>query len=342
VARGLTRRFQQVDHHGVLLDDKAVVESIGGSRRPMRIRPSLSIALAGLVALAGCDAVSARLFEWKKGRYRSAARLVEKRVSVAGHDWVYLDRGTGEPLVLVHGFGADKDNWTFLAAKIPDAYRVIAVDLPGFGESTRRLEERYDARTQAARLLAFLDALHVDRAHFVGNSMGGAIATRLALDHPERVRSLTLLDPGGIEAPHPSEVALARARGENLLLVDSVEDFDRLMGLLFVKPPDIPGFIKSYFARRAVENRAFNDKVFADLMGTPDRLESELHKVTAPTLIIWGDKDRIIDVSAAAIWNAGIPGSKLVLLPDCGHVPMIERPEESAREILALAAAHDR
>jgi abhydrolase domain-containing protein 6 len=294
------------------------------------------LALLSLLALAACSRISAHLVQSKKETYREEGRVREHRITVAGHELVYLDRGAGEPMVMLHGFGGDKDHWTFLAKEIPDAYRVIALDLPGFGESSRLPGESYDVRAQSARLLAFVDALGLKTFHLAGNSMGGNIATRFALDHPERVRSLLLLDAAGVVAPHPSEVAVALAEGRNPLLVETVDDFDRFMNLSFVKPPPIPGFIKGYLAERAVATRPFNDKIFRDTRARPDLLEGELPNVAVPTLIVWGDKDRIIDVSAAAVFQAGIPGARTVLLADCGHAPMIERPAETAEKYLAF------
>jgi pimeloyl-ACP methyl ester carboxylesterase len=298
--------------------------------------PLLIATLLGMMAGAGCSRVSARLVEMKQRDYRSAARLTERRITVAGHEVVYLDRGSGDPMVLLHGFGGDKDNWAFFAREIPDRYRVIALDLPGFGESSRHPEERYDVRSQSARLLAFVDALGLPRFHLAGNSMGGHLAARFALDHPERVRSLTLIDAGGVVAPHPSEVARALEAGRNPLVVDSVEDFDHVMALVFVKQPPIPGFIKRYLAERALANRDFNQKIFADLRATSWRLEGELPGVRVPTLIVWGAEDRVIDVSAAGVFAAAIPGAQTAILPACGHSPMIEQPVETAQRYLGF------
>ncbi len=302
--------------------------------RPLRL---LSVLL--FLGFASCSTVSARLVEWKKREYRAAARLVEHRVRTGGHDIVYLDRGSGEPMVLVHGFGGDKDNFTLLARHIPDRYRPVVLDLPGFGESARHPGDSYDVRAQAARLREFVDAVGLPRFHLAGNSMGGHIAARFTLEHPERVLSMMLINAAGVTSPHPSEFAQALQRGQNPLLVSSVEDFDRVMALTFVKPPPIPSFLKRYFAERAVATRAFNDKIFGDLGQHPDRLDGELSKLSAPTLVLWGDTDRIIDVSAAQVFAAGIPGAQLAILKDCGHAPMIERPEETAQRYLAFLAA---
>lgn len=298
------------------------------------MRSRIVAGLASALALCSCTSLSAHLIASKKADYREAARVTEHTIHVAGHDVVYLDRGAGEPVVMVHGFGGDKDNWTFFAKELPDRFRVIALDLPGFGLSSRHPEESYDIRSQSARLLEFLDALAIGPAHFAGNSMGGQVVAQFAIDHPERVKSLALFDAAGVKSPHPSEIAVAFAEGRNPLVVSSVDDFDRLMSTMFVKPPDIPRFIRRYFAERAFENRAFNAKIFADIGAQPDPLEGQLARVSVPTLVLWGDTDRIIDVSAADVFAAGIPGARKEILPACGHAPMLEQPKETAAKYL--------
>lgn len=299
----------------------------------------LWLALVVLCLLPGCDAVSRRLVAWKKGEYRGSARLSEHRATAAGHAWVYLDRGQGEPVLLIHGFGGDKDNWTLFARALPDRYRVIAVDLPGFGENSRDPAARYDVRTQSERLLAFVDHLGLARFHLVGNSMGGNLSARFAADHPERVRSLALFDASGVKSPTPSEVARAVDAGGSPLVINTPEDFERILKLNFVKPPDVPRFITRYFAQRAFDNRAFNQKIFKDIGAWPARMEGDLMRIKAPTLVLWGDSDRVIDVSAADVYTAGIAGAKKVVLSACGHLPMIERPQETADHYLAFLRA---
>ncbi len=305
----------------------------------MVLAPLRRLLLPLLLGFTACSAVSARLVEWKKREYREAARLVEHTVRSGGHDIVYLDRGSGEPMVLVHGFGGDKDNFTLLARHIPDRYRPVVLDLPGFGESSRHPGDSYDIRNQAARLREFVDAVGLARFHLAGNSMGGHLSARFAIEHPERVLSLMLINAAGVTSPHPSEFAVALKSGRNPLLVSTVQDFDRVLALTFVKPPNIPGFLKHYFAERAVTTRAFNDKIFGDLIQHPDPLEGELSRLSAPTLVLWGDTDRIIDVSAANVFASGIHGANLEILKDCGHAPMIERPDETAQRYLAFLAA---
>jgi abhydrolase domain-containing protein 6 len=270
---------------------------------------------------------------------RGLAGLDEKGLELGGGRMSYLEGGTGAPVLLVHGFAADKDNWTRFARHVPEGFRMVAPDLPGFGESTRDPAKRYDILSQVERLRAFAQTTGLGRVHVLGNSMGGQIAAVYAALYPEAVASLTLLAPGGLRTARPSEMAKALAEGRNPLVVESPADFHRLMSFVFVEPPSVPGPVLRHFAERAALSRAFNDKVWNDLMSPPDPLEPYLGRIQARTLVIWGDSDRVLDVSGAEVVRSGLPSAEVVILKDCGHAPMIERPEESAAHWLRFVQA---
>ena len=278
---------------------------------------------------------------------RSAAALEERSLTLLRHDIVYLDGGdpSGDPILLIHGFSADKDNWTRMNRFLADAgFRVIAPDLPGHGQSSRLPDHQYSIPNQVAFVQAFVTSLDLPPVHVIGNSMGGHIAGGFAALHPELVRSVALLAASGVTAPEKAErFVIMEETGTNPLLVEDVEDFDRLLGFLFVEKPPMPGVVKQYFADHAVANRAFNDKIYADLLA-PDSLlplEPLLPRITMPALILWGDTDRALHPSGAEVFAAGLPHAERVTMTACGHSPMIERPEETARHYLAFLAGVD-
>jgi abhydrolase domain-containing protein 6 len=302
-----------------------------------RLRLVGAVALVVLLLGIGLARNPQVLLQVVVAKERSGADLVVKTITVAGHDIVYLDGGDpdGEPVLLVHGFAADKDNWTRFARHLaPGGYRIIAPDLPGFGESSRDPEHAYTIANQVAFLDAFTRALELGAVHVAGNSMGGNISGGFAARHPDRVRSLGLIAAGGVTSPQPPErVTIMERTGVNPLLVEDVEDFDRLLDLIFVVPPAMPGVMKQYFADRAVANRGFNDKIFADITAPSGgmSLEPLLPSLTLPTLILWGDTDRVLHPSGADVFAAGLPHAQRVTMTACGHSPMIERPEETAQ-----------
>ena len=121
--------------------------------------------------------------------------------------------------------------------------------------------------------------------------------------------------------------------GKNPLIVETADDFDTLIKFALEKRPFVPWPLKSVFAQKAVANRALNKKIFAEMRGEADSsdFKAELAKIKAPTLIMWGDHDRIIHVDNAGEFAKAIPGSRMHIFTDVGHAPMIEIPAESAR-----------
>ncbi len=272
---------------------------------------------------------------------RSGAGLLEDTASVPGHDIRYLHggRADGPVLLLLHGFGADKDNWTRFAAHLAEDYRLVIPDLPGFGFSSRVSDASYDILSQVVRVSMFMDRLGLDQVHVAGNSMGGHLAAAMAIERPERVASVALFANAGITTATPSELDRLREGGTNPLLVDTVEDFDRLLAFVFVDIPPIPGPIKQKLAERSVQFRSFNDKIFTELQEKTYFLDDRLGAVSAPTMILWGDTDRLLDVSAVAVMEPLLPNLKsTVVLENCGHLPMAERPAESAEHYRAFLA----
>jgi len=276
---------------------------------------------------------------------RKRARVVRKSVTVDGRTWPYLEGGdpSKPTLVMVHGFGADKDHWTFYAPWLTKDYRLIAPDLPGFGENDRDGELPFDVGSQAARLKDFLDALGIDRPHLGGNSMGGWIALRFAIDYPNALRTLTLMNNAGILGADESELQkLAADRDYNPLVIANLEDADRLIAFVVRKPTFVPARLKPVIYADALKHRDLLDKIFwtiADEMEAKP-LNDELHKVTVPTLIIWGRHDKLIDVSCVAVLEKGIADSRSHIFEHIAHVPMIEDPKATAEVQRAFLASH--
>lgn len=298
------------------------------------------VSAAVLIVLAACVfyfAFPERLYRISVALERKTAGLTEKQVQVGQFTICYLEGGQGETLLLLHGFGADKDNWNRLAKHLTPKFHVVAIDVPGFGMSSRPETESYTIRDQALRLDPIVAALGLDSFHLAGNSMGGAIAGRYAAEFPDKVRTLALVNTGGIaNCPKKSELSKQLEEGKNSLLLETPEDFEKMLAFVFVRPPWIPGPVKAHLARQAIERRSFNEKVFRQIHAEGSDLEPELSRIRARTLILWGDQDRLIDVSCTEVLEKGLADSTTVILKDCGHAPMIERPEETARLYLGF------
>lgn len=263
---------------------------------------------------------------------QTVAGLSSKQLEVADLSIHYYEGGPkdGETILMVHGFGADKNNWLQFARFFTKRYHVIALDLPGFGESSKP-PASYDVGTQAERIAAFTQALGIKRLHIIGNSMGGHIAALYAARYPQQVASVALLDNAGIDAPQKSELYRRIEQGKpNPLVVNNAQQFEQLIDFVFYKAPALPERLKHYMAEQAIANSAMNTQIFSQLRERYIPLEPELPKIEAPTLLLWGDHDRVLDVSSIKVMQPLLKHPSVVVMKDCGHVPMIERPEETA------------
>jgi abhydrolase domain-containing protein 6 len=268
------------------------------------------------------------------------SRLARKTAHVDGHTWHYLEGGPAraeQTVLLVHGFGASKDTWAPMCHELTQTYRVIAPDLPGFGDSARNPALNYALPAQRERLRAFARALGVNRMHIVGSSMGGHLAALYTHAHPEQVRSLALFANAGVTALRNNEMTDAVQRGENPLLSQSVADFDRVLEFVAHKLPPMPGFVKRYLAERAFADRDFNAAIFAQYIDDVARgLESLLPQIDVPTLVLWGRQDRVLDVSCVDVMRPLLRRAQAVVMEQTGHIPMVERPVHTARHLRAF------
>jgi len=172
--------------------------------------------------------------------------------------------------------------------------------------------------------------LKLTKFHIVGNSMGGNIAGNYAVIYPDMVKSLALFDSAGVISPIKSELTLLLEKGINPLIVKDVKGYDKLLEFTFVKPIQLPSIIKKYLAKQAIKAGPFNGKIAKDFQVDFFILESKLNKIKAPTLIVWGDSDKVIHVSAVQIFKKKIRNSKSAIIKECGHLPMLEKPQETA------------
>ena len=269
---------------------------------------------------------------------RQLAGLDSRQVQVGEFNIHYYEGGPqgAETILMIHGFGADKDNWPRFSRPLTARYHVIALDLPGFGDSSKP-EASYDVGTQVERLNAFAKAIGLHKLHLIGNSMGGHIAALYAARHPEEVLSVALLNNAGVNAPQASELFKRLDRGDaNPLLVRNADDFNNMLDFLFVEKPPLPESLKQYLAQRAMASHDFNQKIFSQLRERYIPLEPELAKIQVPTLLLWGDQDQILDVSSIKVMQPLLKQPSVVIMQACGHLPMIERPEETAEHYQAF------
>jgi hypothetical protein len=170
--------------------------------------------------------------------------------------------------------------------------------------------------------------------------MGGNIAGIYAARYKNDIHVLWLIAPGGIISPQPSELSQMLTSGDrNPLVAENEEEYDQLLDFVFVKRPTIPGSIKRYLVEEAINHRPLNQIIFNQITSTDTNnfvpLEILLKDNQINTLILWGEKDRVLHVSAAKKLESVMPNAKSVIMKDVGHVPMVEKPEDSAKTSLS-------
>ena len=283
-----------------------------------------------LLAFAAAGGLAALAVHFYRRPWETVLAVIRGRLLLAGireetcnldgvamHYYCAGRRGT--PIVLIHGLGSSAETWAALIPLLSREYLVYAPDMPGFGK-TPLAPEGATIGTYVLYLQRFLDALGYPRVTLVGNSMGGWIATRFALAHPERVERLFLLNSAGLrrEGMHsPYAVDRAAARRTLAYTLGFSLPVPKFMLDAAVRESQIPaytGFMRNYDPREEL------DEVLAD--------------VRVPTTIIWGERDGLLPIMCAHDLQSGIANSELVLLPRVGHMPQVQAPLKVARLIM--------
>jgi pimeloyl-ACP methyl ester carboxylesterase len=254
------------------------------------------------------------------------AAFDESRYEINGVEVVVLSAGDGPPLLFFHGAGTV----TGFDAIVPlaDGFRLIAPYHPGYGPSADdpSVDSIHD---YVLHYLDLLDVLGIDAFTLAGHSMGGLLAAWLAIEQTARVRRLVLVSPLGMRVPEHPTVDIFAIPDEELLSYVS-EDMSVFEG--YVPVPPTPDFLAARYRESTSTARMFWDRSY-DL-----KLPKWLHRLTMPTLILWGELDRLIPAGQAPVWAELIPNAQTRILPGVGHLPFEESPD-AARAVLDFLAA---
>lgn len=274
---------------------------------------------------------------------RRQGRVAMRRVRCGEIDWYLLEGGHGEPLVLLHGFNGDAYNFVRVSRRLGKHFRIIAPDLPGFGQTAFEGQLDYRVEEQAERVLGLLNELGIERFYLGGSSMGGYVASAIAGKAPDRVRALWLLDPGGLQTvPLSPLFEVVHQGGYNALVIRDRKDFRRLMDYCFVRPPWLPGPLARQLADRASRHSERAAKIFDAIRFRSTPLEELASKLDVPTLIVWGQADQVLHPDGLRILAERMPHARTLLLPATGHLPMIEKPKETAEAWISFAESNAR
>lgn len=239
-------------------------------------------------------------------------------LALEGLEVSYLEGGSGKPVVLVHGLGGQSLDWAPLLPELVRAgYHVYAMDLPGFGETAKPRERTYSVREQATFVGSFLDAMGLDRLALVGGSMGGWIAATVALDQPQRVERLVLMDSAGFPSKAHFDTALFTPK--------TPAQVDALLALLRPRPQPIPNFVKEDVVRHVTQQGWVIERALASMRTGADLLDQRFSSLKMPLLLVWGKEDVITPLAIGEAMHRAAPESVLEVFDGCGHVPCAER-----------------
>ena len=276
---------------------------------------------------------------------RRRCGLSSRRTTIPGFGIAYLDGGDAgdprEPLLLIHGIGADKDHFTRTAGVLRHRFRVIAPDLPGFGHSDKPADGHYGIQDQVENVHRFAQQLGLEQFHLGGNSMGGWIAAHYAARYPEMVKSLWLLAPAGVEGAQDSDMMRRVESGKPPpLFARTPAEFDEVLAYVVSRKPFIPGVLRRSLARQAVANCTLHTRIFRQLMEDREALEPVAMRIIAPTLVVWGAQDRVLDPHGAQVLKQVLPDAESIVMSGIGHLPMMESVSGTARDYLDFVSRH--
>lgn len=269
-----------------------------------------------------------------------------KTVTTQSLDFAYHDAGSGEPLILLHGSGPGVSAWSNFANNLPvfveSGFRVIMPDLPGFGATPLTELDKVYPVYAAERILEFMDALGIESAFVIGNSMGGSVAGELAVLAPNRIRKMALMGPGGlavsVNAPDPSE---GGKRLFEFLAEPTRERMVSWVECMVANPALITTELIDERMKNALEPGAiertltiFGSLRIPELVAAHRPLWARAAEIETPTLIVWGREDRMLLYDQAHFAVRHLPNVELHTFSQCGHWAQIERKDAFERVVI--------
>ncbi len=276
---------------------------------------------------------------------RTAIEVEERRINVGGLTTRYFRAGNdGLPLVLLHGDSASALDWSWVLPTLGATHRVYAPDFPGFGESAKPSLD-YSPEFLRQFLVDFIDALGIERAVLVGNSLGGLVSLRFALSRPEQVAALVLVDSSGLGysvTPALSQLTLP-LYGEAAISwcqtpLGAKQRSWLRTSLLFAHPSQVPDVWLAEQERMAqmpgfLQATVSSLRAQVNVFGQRQVLLDSLGQLQMPTLVVWGTDDLVFPKEQAQDAVSRLQQGYLAFIPDCGHLPHIERPELFSAEL---------
>lgn len=258
----------------------------------------------------------------------------QSKIKIGSEEIFYYERGQGTPLVLIHGMFGDFLDWEPVLEPLAASHRVIALDLPGFGNSTKPRCE-YSAEFFVSTLHQFFQQLDLPQFILAGNSFGGQIAILYSLEHPESVSKLVLVNSGGFRQHTAEEKALLEYRFSEPILAALTPQINALLfGSVFTRPSENSArYIQKQNAKlQRADYPAYAYALSKSIaLSLQSYLVERLPDLQCPTLLIWGENDQVLPLAQAELALSRLRDGQLKTLPGCGHAPQLECAAEFVR-----------
>jgi pimeloyl-ACP methyl ester carboxylesterase len=267
--------------------------------------------------------------------FRKKAGLVQKVLTVKGARIPYLVGGSGEALILVHGFTANKDTFDAVVRYLTTHYTVYAADLPGHGDAEKDLNADFSIGALADHVRRFVHALDLKRVHLGGSSLGGGVAAFYAARFPEEVASLWLIDAAATSEFLTDSDMMKEydATGNFPYLVQTHEAHARKLDMVFGKPAPMPYCMKFAFAQSAIQDFEIQSEILKQVRKTVP-IDSLYSNLNTPALIVTGDNDLVVPPSSVHTLAKVFPHNITKIVKGAGHIPMVDRAGRVARDYL--------
>lgn len=283
------------------------------------VAASVFFYLRPLLVISGVQ----RAAEWKLGLTEHYVRLGQYRIR-------YLEGGSGKPLVLVHGLAGRAEDWLPLAPALRDAgYRIYALDLLGYGRSDKP-DVDYSIALESDIVRQFIDSQHLRQPDLAGWSMGGWVAGKFAVENPDRVHRLILLDSAGLRFDAVNAAAL-RPKTET--------DLAHMMQVLTPHPMHVPTFYARDFLRHFAQEDWIIGRALKSMYTGKDLLDGKLAAVKVPVLLVWGKEDVLTPPLIGEQMRQEMPQSILYLVNGCGHLAPVECSKPIGAEMVKFLRA---